>query len=131
MKKINSMKGANIMTENNCPYCNFDEYDILAKNDFAVVLPEPNSLSKGHYVVTPLRHVASFFEITDKERKSMMSLLEQARNELQLRYQPSGFHVGFNDGEVFQEKSEHLHIHIIPRYEGKVLKLDARWGIEE
>lgn len=50
------------MTENNCPYCNFDEYDILAKNDFAVVLPEPNSLSKGHYVVTPLRHVASFLK---------------------------------------------------------------------
>jgi diadenosine tetraphosphate (Ap4A) HIT family hydrolase len=36
-------------------------------------------------VIIPLRHVASFFEVTDKERKSLMSLLEQARNELQLR----------------------------------------------
>ncbi len=36
------------MTELNCPYCNFDEYDVIAKNDFGVVLPEPHTLSKGH-----------------------------------------------------------------------------------
>jgi len=60
-----------------------------------------------------------------------MSLLEQARNELHLRYQPAGFHVGFIDGEVFQEKVEHLHIHIIPRYKDKVLKLDERWGTSD
>ena len=79
------------MAETNCLYCNYDEYDVIAKNDYGVVLPEPNSLSEGHCVVIPLRHVASFFEVTDKERKSLMSLLEQARNELNLRYQPAGF----------------------------------------
>lgn len=119
------------MTDHNCAYCNFDDYDVIAKNDFAAIMPEPHALSKGHSVIIPLRHVASFFDLTDKERKAMMSLLEQARNELHLRHQPAGFHVGFNDGEVFKDKSEHLHIHIIPRYENQVLKLDARWGIEE
>jgi diadenosine tetraphosphate (Ap4A) HIT family hydrolase len=73
--------------------------------------------------------VSSFFDITDKERKSLMSLLELARNELQLRHQPSGFHIGFNDGEIFGNVSEHLHIHIIPRYKDQELKLDARWGM--
>ena len=117
------------MTENNCPYCNFDEYDIIDKNEFGVILPEPNALSKGHSVIIPLRHVSSFFDITDKERKSLMSLLELARNELKLRHQPTGFHVGFNDGNVFGDSAEHLHIHIIPCYEKMPLKLDARWGI--
>ena len=79
------------MTETHCQYCNFDEYDVLDKNDFGVILPEPNALSKGHCVIIPLRHVSSFFDITDKERKSLMSLLELARNELQLRHQPSAF----------------------------------------
>ena len=116
------------MTEQ-CPYCTFDDYDVLAKNEFGVILPEPNALSKGHCVIIPIRHVGSFFEVTDKERKSLMSLLELARNELQLRHQPAGFHVGFNDGDVFDAKSEHLHIHIIPRYAGQTLKLDNRWGM--
>lgn len=119
------------MTESNCPYCDFDEYDIIAKNDFAVIVPEPNALSTGHCVVIPLRHVSSFFEVTEKERKSLMTLLEQARNELTLRHHPTGFHIGFNDGDVFEEKVEHVHIHIIPRYEGKALQLDQRWGIQQ
>ena len=118
------------MTENNCIYCNFDEYDNIAINDFGVILPETNALSKGHCVIVPLRHVSSFFDVTDKERKNLMTLLELARNELQIRHQPTGFHVGFNDGEVFGSTSAHLHIHIIPRYEGQALQLDARWGMK-
>ena len=62
------------MSEKNCAYCNFDEYDIIDKNDFGVILPEPTALSKGHSVIVPLRHISSFFEVTDKERKSLMSL---------------------------------------------------------
>ena len=118
------------MAENNCAYCHFDEYDIIEKNEFGVILPEINPLSKGHSVVTPLRHVSSFFDITDKERKCLQSLLELARNELKRRHQPEGFHIAFNDGKVFgEEASEHFHIHIIPRYDNQVLKLDKRWGI--
>lgn len=118
------------MNDAQCPYCNIDDYDVIAKNDFGVVLPEPNSLSKGHCVIIPLRHVASFFDVTEKERKSLMSLLEQARNELNLRHQPAGFHIGFNDGDVFKQHIQHVHIHIIPRYTGQILQLDDRWGIE-
>ncbi|NHB59111.1 HIT family protein [Acinetobacter shaoyimingii] len=118
------------MTDQKCAYCNYDEYDVIDKNDYGVILPEPNPLSKGHTVIIPLRHVSSFFEITDKERKSLQSLLELARNELKLRHHPEGFHIAFNDGNVFGEQpSEHLHIHIIPRYKNQPLKLDSRWGI--
>ena len=117
------------MSATNCPYCDFDEYDVIAKNDFGVVLPESRPLSKGHCVIIPLRHTSSFFDVTDKERKSLLSLLELARNELQLRHQPTGFHVSFNDGAVFDDVNEHLHIHIIPHYKDKTLTLDQRWGM--
>lgn len=118
------------MTEH-CAYCDFDDYDVIAKNDFGAIFPEPHPLSKGHMVIVPLRHVSSFFDVTDKERKSLLSLLEQARNELELRYHPEGYHIGFNDGNVFDEVSQHLHIHVIPRYKGQQLKLDERWGIQQ
>lgn len=118
------------MTEHECPYCNHDEYDVIDKNDYGVILPELHPLTKGHSVIVPVRHISSFFEITDKERKSLSSLLELARNELKLRHHPEGFHIAFNDGNVFGEEGhEHLHIHIIPRYKNQPLKLDSRWGI--
>lgn len=118
------------MTEHSCPYCDFDEYDVIEKNDFGVILPEINPLSKGHCVIIPRRHVSSFFDVTDKERTGLQNLLELARNDLQIRCQPEGFHIAFNDGKVFgEDAAEHFHIHIIPRYENQVLKLDRRWGI--
>ncbi|MEB3767397.1 HIT family protein [Acinetobacter sp. MD2] len=114
---------------NPCIYCNVDDYDIIAKNDFGTVFPEPKPLSKGHVVIVPVRHISSFFEISDKERKSLLSLLEQARNELKILHHPEGFHIGFNDGDVFGQSAEHLHIHVIPRYKNQKLELDERWGI--
>ena len=50
------------MTEH-CAYCDFDDYDVIAKNDFGVIFPEPHPLSKGHMVIVPLRHVSSFFDV--------------------------------------------------------------------
>lgn len=49
------------MTEKVCPYCDFEEFDIIDKNEFGAILPEHNPLSKGHSVIIPLRHIASFF----------------------------------------------------------------------
>ncbi|MBJ9951866.1 MULTISPECIES: HIT family protein [unclassified Acinetobacter] len=118
------------MTEIKCPYCEFEEFDIIDKNEFGAILPEQNPLSKGHSVIIPLRHIDSFFEVSEKERKSLSSLLELARNELKIRHQPEGFHITFNDGNVFgEEQNKHFHIHIIPRYKNEPLKLDQRWGI--
>ncbi|ENV31903.1 HIT family protein [Acinetobacter gerneri] len=118
------------MTDKKCPYCEFDEFDIIDKNDFGAILPEQNPLSKGHSVIIPLRHISSFFDVTEKERKSLSTLLELARNELKLRHHPEGFHIAFNDGHVFDgEENSHFHIHIIPRYKDQPLKLDKRWGI--
>ena len=118
------------MTDKKCSYCEFDEYDIIAKNEYGVILPELSPISKGHSVIIPLRHVDSFFEVTEKERKSLSSLLELARNELKIRHQPEGLHIAFNDGNVFgDDQAEHFHIHIIPRYKNEPLKLDQRWGI--
>jgi diadenosine tetraphosphate (Ap4A) HIT family hydrolase len=118
------------MTEKVCPYCDFDEFDIIDKNEFGAILPEHQPLSKGHSVIIPLRHIDSFFEVSEKERKSLSCLLELARNELKIRHQPEGFHIAFNDGHVFgEDQSGHFHIHIIPRYKNEPLKLDKRWGI--
>lgn len=36
-------------------------------------------------------------------------------------YQPDGFNIGINEGEAAGQTVEHLHIHIIPRYEGDVV----------
>ncbi|MCH4247733.1 HIT family protein [Acinetobacter populi] len=113
----------------NCPFCQVDEANILHQNDFGLVIYDDNPVSKGHSLVIPRRHISSFFDVSDKERKSLITLIELARNQLNLIYQPDGFHVGFNDGHVANQRIDHLHIHIIPRYSNQLLHLDQRWGV--
>lgn len=115
--------------DENCPHCQIEDADIIAQDDYGVIIYDRTPVTKGHALVMPRRHVASFFEVSDKERKSLIALIEQARNELEIIYHPNGFHVSFADGNVSGQPIEHLHIHIIPRYAGQALKLDQRWGV--
>lgn len=57
------------MTEIKCPYCEFEEFDIIDKNEFGAILPEQNPLSKGHSVIIPLRHIDSFLRFQKKSVK--------------------------------------------------------------
>ena len=36
-------------------------------------------------------------------------------------YTPDGFNIGINEGEAAGQTVPHLHIHLIPRYEGDVV----------
>lgn len=112
-----------------CPFCNLHDANIIHQNDFGLIMHDDNPVSKGHALIVPHRHISSFFDVTENERKSLVNLLELARNDLKMRFQPDGFHVGFNDGNVVGQRIEHLHIHVIPRYSNQALHLDKRWGV--
>ena len=112
-----------------CPFCHIHEANIRHQNDFGLIMHDDHPASKGHILIIPHRHIASFFDVTDKERKSLISLLELARNDLKIRFQPDGFHIGFNEGDIVGQKINHLHIHVIPRYADQPLKLDKRWAV--
>lgn len=112
-----------------CPLCDIHDANIHHQNDFGIIMYDDNPVSKGHILIIPRRHISSFFEVNENERKNLISLLELARNDLKIRFQPDGFHIGFNEGDIVGQKIEHLHIHVIPRYSQKPLNLDSRWGI--
>jgi len=84
-------------------------------------------VSPGHTLIIPRRHIASFFEVTEEEQTDLMALLLQARVDLDQALRPAGYNVGINDGPAAGQTVPHLHIHLIPRYEGD--RLDPRGGV--
>ena len=71
--------------------------------------------------------MASFFEVTDAERADLMLLLAAARDELQRQFGPAGYNIGINDGAAAGQTVPHVHLHLIPRYEGD--RGDPRGGV--
>jgi diadenosine tetraphosphate (Ap4A) HIT family hydrolase len=84
-------------------------------------------ISKGHTLIIPKRHVGSFFNLEEKERDDILSMLDRTKARLDAEYMPDGYNIGINDGPAAGQTVPHLHIHIIPRYEGD--QEDPRGGI--
>lgn len=110
-----------------CPFCTMSESRIERSNDLAFVIRDGFPVSPGHSLVIPRRHVGSFFEITDEERSSLIQLLDAQKGALDEEFKPAGYNIGINDGPAAGQTIPHLHIHLIPRYEGG--QEDPRGGV--
>ena len=104
---------------NNCIFCN--PTDIVINGEYAYSRLDGFPVAEGHCLVIPKRHVSSIDDLTDVELKDLYVVLQQTKHMLCEVYQPDGFNIGINEGEAAGQTVEHLHIHLIPRYEGDVV----------
>ena len=108
-----------------CELCSRSE--VLLENPLAYVRYDSNSLSRGHVLVIPKRHVASFFDMTADEQWAVLALLSDIQKAIQQQHRPDGYNIGVNVGKTAGQSRMHVHLHLIPRYEGDVA--DPRGGI--
>ncbi|MDR2339821.1 MAG: HIT domain-containing protein [Deltaproteobacteria bacterium] len=75
--------------------------------------------NNAHLLVAPRRHVATLADATPLERSAIIELTAKATRALEEGMSPDGFNMGVNQGKVAGAGiSEHLHLHITPRYNG-------------
>jgi diadenosine tetraphosphate (Ap4A) HIT family hydrolase len=110
-----------------CELCS--RHEVLLENALAYVRHDNNSLSRGHVLVIPKRHVASFFDMTDEERSAVLELLTKIQKSLEKEHSPDGYNIGVNVGKAAGQSRMHVHVHLIPRYIGDVP--DPRGGIRQ
>ena len=110
-----------------CPFCTLSPDRILRSNDHAIALRDAYPISPGHTLIVPRRHVGSFFEATADERTALLALLDEAKHGLDIEFAPASYNIGINDGPAAGQTVPHLHVHLIPRYDGDCA--DPRGGV--
>ena len=110
-----------------CPFCSLPAIRTVEQNAHAVLILDAYPVSPGHGLVIPKRHVGSFFEVTEVERASLFALLDRATELVDHQHKPVGYNIGINDGAAAGQTVPHLHIHLIPRYDGD--QPDPRGGV--
>ena len=110
-----------------CPFCTLPLERIIDSNDLALVIRDGYPVSPGHSLVIPKRHIGSWFEITPEEQSAMLDLLGRAKVVLEEEFKPDGYNIGINDGPTAGQTVPHLHMHLIPRYNGDLE--DPRGGV--
>ena len=115
------------MANETCQFCAIPGDQILIDGPIALAKRDGYPISKGHTLIIPRRHVASFFETTREERQAMLKLLDEMKAVLDREHKPDGYNIGINNGAAAGQTVMHLHIHVIPRYAGD--RPDPRGGV--
>ena len=88
-----------------------------ARNCFALLNRYP--YNGGHLMVVPYKETPDLEGLTDEESTDLWQLVRRGINALKAIMKPDGFNVGINLGKVAGAGiHEHLHIHIVPRWNG-------------
>ena len=101
-----------------CTFCNLDPARIISESAHTITIRDGFPVSIGHTLIIPKRHVQSFFDLPAIEKAAILQALDEAKEALDRELSPSGYNIGINDGEAAGQMIPHLHVHLIPRYEG-------------
>jgi diadenosine tetraphosphate (Ap4A) HIT family hydrolase len=107
-------------SDNNCPFCGVAPAQVVAENELALALFDKYPVTPGHVLVCPRRHVASFFDLTEAETAAAFRLIHEIKWRCDREFQPAAYNVAVNVGGIAGQTIMHVHVHLIPRYDGDV-----------
>lgn len=116
-----------------CPFCSLPQSRVIDSSPLGLVIRDAFPISPGHTLIIPKRHVGSFFDLEADERAELLALLCQAKDVADKEFSPQGYNIGINDGAAAGQTVPHLHLHLIPRFEGDLPdpRGGVRWVIPE
>ena len=102
--------------EEGCPFCEMPSEGVVAEEELAFVIKDRHPVTKGHLLVIPKRHVATYFELFRPELNAINRLLLEQKNCIEAEDSSvSGFNIGINSGKSAGQTVFHCHVHLIPR----------------
>src|SRR3989344_6017615 len=106
----------------NCIFCKIvsreiQNYTVYEDNNILAFLDiKPHA--KGHTVVIPKKHSELAKDYTELEFLELMKAVRMIMKKITLKLHPDGLNVGWNNGTAAGQVVPHLHIHIMPRWDG-------------
>jgi ATP adenylyltransferase len=88
------------------------------KHNFVILNAYP--YNTGHLMVVPCRHGGNMDELTADEMADHLQIVSKSLSALKKAFEAQGFNIGMNIGKVAGAGvTDHLHTHIVPRWEGR------------
>lgn len=106
----------------NCIFCKIVRGEIpgvkIYEDEYALGLLDIHPVTKGHAVVIPKVHAELLFDLDDELTPKFFMSVKRALERMKEVLSPDGFNVGWNNGPAGGQSVPHLHVHIIPRWNG-------------
>lgn len=103
-----------------CIFCKRDDKTIMFEDNNVYCIYDNYPVNPGHSLIITKRHVSNYFELTLDEKASIDQAITYLKSRLDETYHPDGYNIGINNGAAAGQTIMHLHVHLIPRYQGDV-----------
>lgn len=116
--------------DKDCIFCKLANGEIPTNSiyedeDFKVIM-DISPASKGHCVILPKTHAENLFEFPEEYCEKIMLVAKKCSKVLMNVLSCDGINVLQNNGEAAGQTVFHLHVHLIPRYEGDNVRI--KWA---
>ncbi|MGZ3495725.1 MAG: HIT family protein [Thermodesulfobacteriota bacterium] len=91
---------------------------ILHQGQYVFVMMNKFPYNNGHLMIVPKRHHLNLEDLNSDELKEFFELLKTSTQVLKAALRPNGFNIGMNIGKAGGAGEDHIHLHIVPRWEG-------------
>ncbi len=114
-----------------CPFCDPAASVVIGESASWYIRLDNFPAAQGHVQLVTKRHVVSVFDLSGDEAAEVHGVRLYARNLVvaRLGHTPDGWTIGTNEGRAAGRSVDHVHEHLIPRYDGDVP--DPRGGIRQ
>lgn len=92
--------------------------DLVYENDEAVGILDIHPVAPGHTMILPKVHAENILDLPKDKIEAVFVAVQEMTDKLKDLFHPDGFTIGINHGKVSGQAVDHLHIHIIPRFNG-------------
>lgn len=117
------------MREENCIFCKILAGEIpsvtVYEDDSFKAILDVNPAARGHVIILPKNHAADIFELPEEDAAGIMQVAKKIACALKATYHCDGINILQNNGEAAGQTVFHLHVHVIPRFDGDTV--DIGW----
>jgi hypothetical protein len=76
-----------MIEDRHCPFCILQREKII-ETELSFAIYDGFPVNEGHVLVIPKRHTASYFDLTDEEKKDAILLLDKVKEKIEKKYKP-------------------------------------------
>ena len=104
-----------------CIFCKIINHEIpssvIYEDDDVLAILDISQVTRGHTLIMPKKHVRNVLEADEETVQKCMLTARKLAAQIVTNLHASGVNILTNCGESAGQSVDHLHFHIIPRYD--------------
>jgi len=118
------------MSNETCTFCKLakkeETTNLIYEDDSIMAFLDVNPINEGHTLVIPKKHFVTISDIPEEEVAYLFKIVRRVAIAVKKGVNADGIVITQRNGKAAGQRVPHLHVHVIPRYEGQTLPRPER-----